>query len=910
MRQISLIIVFSIFILQNIYSQNSPDIELRATWFTTVSNLDWPNKYDKGDVQAQKSSFIQLIESLNDININTIFLQVRTECDAFYNSDYEPWSRYLTGIQGKNPGYDPLQFAIDECHKRGIEVHAWLNPYRINVSTYDNGNYYAPENVYKQHPDWALVYSDGKKILNPGLTQVQNYIKKIVGDIINKYDVDGIHFDDYFYSYSGTPTEMDLSTYTQYGNEYDNIGDFRRGSINKMIRGVMDTILAVKPFVRFGVSPFGIYGNGQNPPGISGLDAYNVIYCDPIAWLNEGSVDYINPQLYWPTGGSQDFGKLLPWWADRAFNYNRDVFAGHAIYRLDDYPAGSYHDFGNPLHEYKEYFNLSNIEIFRAAGWSLEEIVRQINIVRQNDNKNALGSVFFRTKDFERVHNLKEYLHQHVYQHKSLLPEQYWKQNTKPQPVTNIRFEFDSTELKYKIKWDGGDSLSRYAIYLVDSLTQNYNHSNNLIDISFDNYYIPASDTFVNNAHIGIVKINRFWNTSEPSQLFAVPKPEKPILVSPENNYENMAKSGVFTWKVTKNAVFYTIEFSEDSTFTQIYESHTTGDTFFYANDLYLNGETMYFWRVRAKNIGGSSEYSNFRTVTTGFPAIPVFIYPQNNEDKVGLNPKFRFEVSPKTDSLHLQITRGGTKFNMLTMIIDTVFAKSDTFLPLNSFYKNSAHYCRIRAKNDFGTSPWSEIIKFKTIYPLPEITEITSPENNSVFDEGTEKIDITWNKAKEASFYLLQISDKQDFSYLLKDESVYIGEKYSYFYPEKKKWLFTRVAGENIGGIAPWSEPVRFILDNSIGINEIKNEENDVVLFPNPCEDKCYLKFNDFEQNLSINIDIFDISGKVLNEINVVSLPESNILYIDLKQLNCSSCFIRITNKNYSKTLKFFKIK
>jgi len=370
-----IIVFFMVLFSVTAFAQNNPNIEMRAVWLTTVANLDWPNSYDKGNVEAQKNSFIELIESLKEVNINTIFFQVRTECDALYNSEYEPWSRYLTGTQGVDPGYDPLQFAIDVCHEKGMELHAWLNPYRINTSTLDFGNYYDDKHIYKKHPEWAIVYSNDKKILNPGLPQVQKYIKQIIGDIIGKYDIDGIHFDDYFYAYGGTPEELDAQAYQAYGSEYSNIGDFRRGSINKMIAEVSDTIKKTKPYLRFGVSPFGIYGNGINPPGITGLNAYDVIYCDPLAWLREGSVDYINPQLYWPTGGSQDFGKLLPWWANYAKQYNRDVYAGQAIYRLDDNPATSYMDFGSIIHEYKDYFNLSQKEMFRSAGWSLEEII-------------------------------------------------------------------------------------------------------------------------------------------------------------------------------------------------------------------------------------------------------------------------------------------------------------------------------------------------------------------------------------------------------------------------------------------------------------------------------------------------------------------------------------------------------
>lgn len=908
MRQTTLTVLFLSLLFFSARAQQSPDIELRAAWFTTVSNLDWPNAYDKGDVEAQKSSFIDLLKSLQDININTIFFQVRTECDAFYVSDYEPWSRYLTGTQGRDPGYDPLKFAIEECHKRGMELHVWINPYRVNVSAYDGGNYYAENSVYRLHPDWILTYDDGKKILNPGLPQVQNYIKKIAGDILNKYDIDGIHMDDYFYSYSGTPYELDADTYSQYGSEYASIGDFRRGSINKMVKNVMDTIIAVKPYVRFGISPFGIYGNGQNPPGIYGLDAYNTIYCDPLAWLNEGSVDYINPQLYWPTGGSQDFGKLLPWWANHAFENNRDVFAGHGIYRLDSYPEISYMDFSKPLHEYKDYFNLSNNEMLRTAGWSLEEVIRQINIVRQNADKNALGSVFFRTKDFNRVHGLKDYLYEHVYKYKSLLPEQYWKQSATPETVTNIRLENVPGQSFYKIVWDNGDTLSRYAIYMVNGDLPDYNHSQNLIDISFDNYYIPVSDTILDNPHIGIVKINRFWKQGEPSELFAIPKPEKPILVSPENNYENMAKSGVFTWEVSKNAISYQIEFSLKNDFSTIYETYTTNDTVLSLQNINIEGETAYYWRVRAVNIAGYSPYSEVRKVTTGFPLTPEFIYPANNETKVPLKPEFQFSVTDNTDSLRLQITRGGTKFNIINIIIDTVFAKSSIFIPQKEFYRNTTHYARIKASNEFGAGNWSEIVKFKTLYPAPNKTTFVSPPNNSVFKEDKQEIEFVWNKADEASLYNFQISENKDFTSVIKDVDVYIGEKYTYTYPVKKKWLYARVAGENIGGYGPWSDTIRFILDNTIKTEDISPVGDNIELYPVPCKDFVYLNLKNHSKEIPVVITIYNSTGAKTGEKKITQLSENDIYDIDLKQILCSPCFIRVTTNKFSQTLKVLK--
>lgn len=904
-------LVFFFLLINNMVSaQEYPNQELRSAWVATVANLDWPNSWQKGDEVAQKKSFISLIESLKEVNINTIFFQVRTECDAFYNSDYEPWSRYLTGFQGKDPGYDPLKFAIDECHKRSIELHVWLNPYRINASANDGGNYYDDKHVYREHPEWAIEYSDGKKILNPGLPEVQQYIKKIAGDIINKYDIDGIHLDDYFYAYGGTPVELDNDTYLTYGSQYATIGDFRRGSINKMVENIMDTILATKPYIRFGISPFGIYGNGMNPPGIVGLNAYDVIYCDPIAWLREGTVDYINPQLYWPTGGNQDFATLLPWWAEWAHQYNRNLYAGHGIYRMDDNPALSYYDFNNIINEYKDFFNLSNLEAIGIAGWSLEEIVRQINIVRENNYNNALGSVFFRAKDFDRIKNLKTYLLNNVYQYKTLLPEQHWKNSNKPGIVTNIRFEKAQGESYYNIVWDNGDSLSRYAIYKVENNNNSdYALSKNLVDVSFSNYYKADLDTIIEDISIGVVKVNRFWKKGDNSLLFKVPKPEKPLLQSPYNNFSQLSKTGQFIWNISKNASSYEIEFSPTATFDQIDYKFKTNDTTLNVNLLYLEGETDYFWRVRGVNIAGYSDFSDIWKVTTGFPSTPGFVYPHHLEEKVSLNPEFLFDVSSNADSLFVQISKGGSKFDELRIVIDTVLEAKNNYISNYTFIKYTTYYARIRAKNELGESNWSEVIKFKTLMPAPTKTQIISPKNNTGLNEDLSIIEFTWNESINATYYVFEIAEDIDFTKFIVSNNVYQGLKYSYSNPIKKKWLYARVAGKNIGGIGEWSDAIKFTVDNSVGTDDFGKGKAVISIFPNPCKDTFFLKSENINGTEELLMQVYNSSGNKIIEKSFFDFHKNNIKIISTEQLICKPCFIHITTKDFTKTFKLFKL-
>lgn len=294
----------------------APKREMRATWLTAVANIDWPMSSTK-TVEAQQAELLELLDVCVETNMNTVLLHIRPACDALYKSKYEPWSSYLNHGRGVDPGYDPLQFCIDECHKRGLTCHGWINPYRYGKrGGYDwTGNDDTTQLNYKHtHPEWLLYYKNDI-YLDPAQPEVRQRIKEVVGDIINNYDVDGILMDDYFYPYGGT-TNQDAASVEKYKPADMNVGDWRRQNVNMMIKDVYDTIQAVKPWVTFGVSPFGIWTTDSNvarkrgirlPSGISGGNMYAEIYCDPVAWLEEGTVDYISPQLYWKVGGGQDY---------------------------------------------------------------------------------------------------------------------------------------------------------------------------------------------------------------------------------------------------------------------------------------------------------------------------------------------------------------------------------------------------------------------------------------------------------------------------------------------------------------------------------------------------------------------------------------------------------------------------
>ncbi len=308
--------------------------EMRGAWIATVINLDWPSNASLS-VASQQAELTTIFNGLEDRGINAVFFQVRSEADAMYASSLEPWSRYLTGLQGRapNPVWDPLETAVELAHARGMELHAWVNPFRAVRQT--NAYPIDPGHISETNPEWILEVGT-QKLLDPGNPDARAFVIDVVRDILVRYDVDGIHFDDYFYPYTPVIGAQDDATHAAYNPGGLPKGDWRRENINIFMRDVYTAVVETNPEALFGVSPFGIWRNGV-PSGITGLDAYNVVFADPLAWFEDGSIDYLVPQLYWQFGGGQDFGTLVDWWpaqAQAAAN-PRPIYVGHAVYKMD-----------------------------------------------------------------------------------------------------------------------------------------------------------------------------------------------------------------------------------------------------------------------------------------------------------------------------------------------------------------------------------------------------------------------------------------------------------------------------------------------------------------------------------------------------------------------------------------------
>ena len=472
---------------------------MKGVWVATFYNIDWPQKNQS--TEQQQSSLIKMLDTLQKTGFNTIYFQIRSQCDAMYPSSIDPWSADLTGTQGlaPNPMWDPLQFAIDECRKRGMELHAWINPYRA-ISNAASAQFISPNHVSKKHPEW-LLKSGSLRTLNPALQEVRNYIIEVISDIISRYDVDGIHFDDYFYPEGDYNDE---ESYRLSKGNFNNKADWRRNNVDLLIKQVSDKINQTKPWIKFGISPTGIYQNSSDfsvGSATKGKQHYSELFSDSKKWLKEGWIDYLEPQLYWyfSQPGSA-FDVLTKWWNSNAFK--RDMYIGIGAYKV-----GLNEGWKNPNEISKQIRYALSPEMPNIKGVSVFSAISVIN--------NRLG-----LKDSLRV----------LFQTPSLIPPMPWKDNIPPAKPENI--SVNKVNEGYKLQWSpdvakGEMNITKnYVIYSSSTLPLLLNSDNVLDIISANNFYIDKRQINGDRYYI-VTAVDRLRNESEPSELISTS--DKPI---------------------------------------------------------------------------------------------------------------------------------------------------------------------------------------------------------------------------------------------------------------------------------------------------------------------------------------------------------------------------------------------
>ncbi|MBA4601659.1 family 10 glycosylhydrolase [Thermoactinomyces sp. AMNI-1] len=469
--------------------------EFRAVWISSVVNIDWPSDPHLSK-DRQQAEFVNILEESKKMGLNAVIVQIRPTADALYPSKINPWSKYLTGEQGKSPGYDPLAFMIEEAHKRNLEFHAWFNPYRVSMDPHLEN--LVPEHPARKKPDWVVTYG-GKLWYDPGLPAVRHHIIESIMEVVEQYDIDAVHFDDYFYPYpAGGHDFPDEKTYQDYGKNFADKGDWRRHNVNLLIHQLNKAIKEEKPWVKFGISPFGIWKNKSSDPtgsDTNGSESYYTVYADTRTWIREGWLDYVAPQIYWNIGfPPASYEKLLNWWSKETEGKSIHLYIGQAAYKV-----------GN------------NIEAWDNP----EELPNQIKLNRADPV--ARGSIFFSYKDLiaNRL-GIKDRITNDLYKEPALIPAMPWLDHKAPKKPILEKVTTANGDIHFKWKNRAGKDSAYFVIYRL-SIAKGKPAPEKKLLVTIRNmnqiseYTLKNRDTKRNHDVYFMTAIDRLHNESPPS---------------------------------------------------------------------------------------------------------------------------------------------------------------------------------------------------------------------------------------------------------------------------------------------------------------------------------------------------------------------------------------------------------
>ncbi len=472
-----------------------PKREFRGAWLSTA----WQSRYKTMTVPQLKTYFVNTLDQLQADGINAVIFQARPYADAFYKSNLEPWSAFLTGTQGVAPegGFDPLAFLVEECHKRNMELHAWLNPYRVSAS---KGDIFAANHIYHKYPERFVTY-DGKVYFDPGIPENRTFICDVVKDIVMRYDVDAIHMDDYFYPYpvagEAFPDQNSFNKYARaQGFSNNQLGDWRRNNVNLLIREVKHTLEVTKPWVRFGISPFGIYRNQKNTPdgsgsNTNGLQNYDDLYADVKLWVKNGWIDYNMPQIYWEIGHkTADYKTLIEWWANN--NYNGHLYIGQDVNRTMDattLPSGD-----NQLSD-KMLLSRSFTTVQGNCFWPAYSLL-------------------------ENYKGVSDRLKSNYQKYPALIPAYTHMHKKKPKKVDNLQESYTSTT--HTLSWDAKtdkynpEMAKYYVVYrFAKGEKENLNNAQNIVTITRDRSYTLPYEGGSREYKYVVTAVDAFHNESK-----------------------------------------------------------------------------------------------------------------------------------------------------------------------------------------------------------------------------------------------------------------------------------------------------------------------------------------------------------------------------------------------------------
>lgn len=706
-----LALAFTAFVALTLWAQEAQKREMRTVWIATVSNIDWPQTRGTGTatINKQKKQLTDLLDGFVKANMNSVCLQVRPMADALYKSSYEPWSSYLTGTRGQDPGWDPLAFAVEECHKRGLEINAWVNPYRFSNSSGND----CTTAIDKQLKNSGILMQVGNRIVfNPALKASRDHLLKVCKEMIQNYDIDGIIFDDYFYPGGGTPEDSsapDYQLYTQ-SNSGMSIGDWRRANVNQMVKDMWDMVQATKPYVKFSIGPAGVAGQratSATKHGVVPVDEYcrasdwqyKTIYSDPLAWLEEGTIDYLSPQLYWKTTHTTNpFGPLTNWWSYIAEHFGRHHYASHNIYFM--------------------------AETNTKADWN--EILQQIRYSRQYNRQNAPGVNFYSAKyiDGPTCKGLADYLSQTLFTHKALEPAMPWHSKTNYDAPANLAYSGGT------LSWTGvNKKLVRYSVYAVPlTVTLDEAQSQAFDGIKSDYLvgvtYTPSFklDASLQSGYWYAVCVVDGWNNEFAPAFYnlATEYADKVTLVSPIAG-ATTTWNQQFAWTAADDAT-YELQISDDATFGNVLiqrKQITSNSATIDLGDL-ASGQT-YYWRVatlQPNRLVMWSDAATFKApVRTPAEAVAL-VSPANG---ASFDADFVFKFTPVTaHSFKLQVSKTADFAHVAYETTD--FASAGNQLSANcvvSVLGKGTFYWRVVSSRKYYSDQASEVRRF-TITKVP----------------------------------------------------------------------------------------------------------------------------------------------------------------------------------------------
>lgn len=913
----------------------APKREMRSAWLTTVWRLDWPSvtvpkatgtneAARQAAIQQQKNQLTSIFDKLKGANMNAVFFQVRGMCDAMYQSSYEPWSAYISSERGADPGYDPLAFAIEEAHKRGLELHAWLNPYRYSSSVYTHGE--TPMDYYITHPDWLLDYGDYVKILNPGLPEVRQRIKCIIGEIVNNYNVDGIVFDDYFYAYGGTPNDLDAAAQALYKPENQSIGDWRRENINKMIAGVYDTIQKVKPYVTFGVSPFGTWTTDQNVAAQRGIqlptgvgvtgNMYAEIYCDPIAWLEEGTVDYLSPQIYWTTYSAYPYGILADWWSKILNRFGKHFYSSQSLSSLSGMASSIK---GNiPIQKIRiqeEEIPVSALSTLEqsivqqsvsgdiqrapsAVAFTSSEIGLQIDFNRNTDLNDAPGSVFYSVNKLINTSGFITYLKQNKFTQPALCPAIGWKPAVEQTLPQNLTLTGQILSWNYQ---KTSDNMS-FSVYAVPNDKRNisgvFSSSQYLLGCSFLTQFQLPDNVHESTHKIAVAVIDEFGNEFAPRVLNEPAENSTPAqLIYPENNQETIIPC-IFRWNAVANADSYILQVALNEDFSNLVFSRETKEPQFFSGlQTNLKDNTTYYWRVRTRKPNAVDSWSETRHFLSHKFKI---LSPENGSGNVALTPTFRWDYISPTATYTLEISTASNFAENKRVYIETLASTQKT-IPDGVLVSSTTYYARVTV-NDGTINAISETIQFTTLDIEIPVPQIIRPSNGETISGNS--IEICWQEQPSRGF---RVELSTDATFIPRNTKVKSVEAYTYcttYTDLTTNTYYIRVKAANNEGFTDPSETVQIMLKNNTGINDVYINSFDGYIQTDATKNCTLIYFSNI--NCKATLSIYSLTGILLNQQTVDLISGEGKIPLNTNFLSPGIYMVVLKSNKNEKVFKF----